>query len=221
VGAPEGPQAHEPFLSVAAKITAAAIFGLGFAYLGAFHLGTIASTARDDSAVARWPTLDRWWEDILRPLLCMLFHVVLCIVIPAWILRFALPTPDVMPQDEKDYIRAVRVVALLAMGFFYLPMTAVLASMAPGVSAMNPLRVVIGVFQTVRQYVVALFLFALCLGSVYLTLYFGRETLISFPLDFPLWAASLYLSLATARALGRLYRVNREGLGWEQDSVTP
>jgi hypothetical protein len=215
-GDDKGLQAEQGLFAAVARIVTAALCCLGFAYVGAFHLKTITSTARNEPGVTGWPGLERWWEDILRPVLFMLFHLVLCIVIPARILAFALPITAETAQDEAAYIRAVRVAVLLAMGFFYLPMTAVLASLSPGVSAMNPLRAVIGMFQAARQYVVALFLFALCLGSVYLTLYFGRETLISFPLDFPLWMASFYFSLATARALGRLYLASREELGWEE-----
>jgi len=195
-----------------AQIVAATLFGLTSAYVLVFHLKVIATSSRGQVTVTEWPRLDRWWEEILSPLLCMLFHLILCVIIPATILRVLMPITAETPELERDYIRAVRLVILLALGFFYLPMAGVLASIAPGVVGLNPLRIVIGMVQTVRYYIVALFLFALSLGAVAFTWYVDTKLAIFFPLDLPLWMLAFFFSIATSRALGCLYAVNRDDL---------
>lgn len=199
-----------------AQIVAATIFGLTGAYVVVFHLKVIATSSRGQLTVTEWPRLERWWEEILSPLLCVLFHIVLCVIIPATILRVLMPINAETPDLERDYIRAVRLVILLALGFFYLPMAGVLASIAPGVVALNPIRIIFGMVQTIRYYIVALFLFALSLGAVVFTWYVDTKLAIFFPLDLPFWMLAFFFSIATSRALGCLYAVNRDDLGWEE-----
>lgn len=186
---------------------------LFFGYLLAFHFRLIAASSRGQEKLPHWPSLDQWWPDILRPQLCLLFHLLLGIVIPSRILGFIFP--EKVMEVPAEVVRGV-IVATIA--FVYMPMAGLLVCSARGVAALNPIRVIVGLFQTLRYYMFAMFFFAMSILSLWATVYLAREfPLFGFPLDIPLWTLTFYMSFTVARALGRLYAVSKSTLDWEDD----
>jgi tetratricopeptide (TPR) repeat protein len=182
-------------------------------YLLAFHFRLIASSSRGQVSLPHWPSLDHWWPDIMRPILCLLFHLLVGIVIPARILGFIFP--DKVMEVPAEVVRGL-IVATLA--FAYMPMAGLLVCSARGVAVLNPIRVIVGLFQTVRYYMFAMFFFAMSILSLGAIVYLSREyPLFGFPLDIPLWMFTFYMSFTVARSLGRLYAVSKSTLEWEGD----
>ena len=193
------------------------ILGLALCYIIAFHFKAILLSAEAPERSPEWPNLDRWWSEILRPLMCFLLHLLIGIVIPAQLLKHALPISDSTPDSQQEIIFALRKISLAALCFFYLPMAGLLVSKAPGVTALNPIRVVVGAVKAFRHYILSLLLFALSMGSAYLVVFAGAKLVISYPLDLPCWLLCFYFAIASSRALGRLYSANKSRLAWEPD----
>ncbi|MDP6115053.1 MAG: hypothetical protein QGF00_17305 [Planctomycetota bacterium] len=182
-------------------------------YILAYHFRLIASSSRGQVKLPHWPSLDQWWPDILRPMLCLLLHFVLSVVILARILGFLFP--EKVMDIPAEVVRGV-IVATLA--FIYMPMAGLLVCSAQGVAAINPIRVIVGLLQTLRYYMFAMFFFAMCILSLGITIYLGQEyPLFGFPLDVPLWMFTYYMSFTVSRSLGRLYAVSKDTLDWEEE----
>jgi hypothetical protein len=99
-----------------------------------------------------------------------------------------------------------------------MPMAGLLVCSAQGVAAINPIRVIVGLLQTLRYYMFAMFFFAMCILSLGITIYLGQEyPLFGFPLDVPLWMFTYYMSFTVSRSLGRLYAVSKDTLDWEEE----
>ena len=195
---------HQAILGIVTVIVMVLFFG----YLLAFHFRLIAASSRGQAKLPHWPSLDQWWPEIMRPTLCLLFHLLVGIVIPARILGFVFP--DKVMEIPAEVLRGA-IVATLA--FAYMPMAGLLVCSAQGVAALNPIRVIVGLFQTLRYYIFAMFFFAMSILSLGTTVSLGQKfPLFGFPLDVPLWMFTFYMSFTVARALGRLYAVSENTL---------
>ncbi len=187
------------------------VYFLVHGYLAAVWFQLIRSSATGAEEAPMFPESSNIFEDLLWPLIQLLFAIFICFL-PA-ILYAALASDGPDPTIET---------LLIIGGLIYFPM-AVLAMVVLGrVSAIGPHIVVPAILRTGGLYVITLLL----LGLLVVVKLFVEEWLLSLAVETSGLRGALlawifiepilfvYLYMASARALGVLYREREEELAW-------
>lgn len=197
-------------LSMVMKITLgyAFLFGLlasvlwfGFLCATFFHL--IVLSTSDKAGDAEFPDLTNLGEDIIVPAVRVI-AVGIVALLPG--ILFAIFAPEIL-FNRDEVAQALAIFAII-----YFPMALLAVAVLNNLLACNPVLVLTSIFRT------ALF-YALCVILIIFVYYLYRWTIRQDIGNFWLrWAilstVSFYTLMATARALGLLYREREDELDW-------
>jgi|GEM_PF-6124938 len=187
------------------------LFGLiGYFLIGGYYIAflfkVVRETALGEDDLVEFPAVGDLWDDVLKPLLQVMFIMIVCVL------------PSVLVEgfyggigEEMGLIPQI----LLFVGLFYMPMallcTAIFNSSRTGI---NPLLVVPAIGRIFFRYLVV---FALLAATV-----IGKEILDETLLEQARWFIAIpviawlgfYIGIVQAHVLGLLYRTSARKLGW-------
>jgi hypothetical protein len=151
-----------------------------------------------------WPELTNLSSDILSPLFQLVGTMLGCFLPALAILFFV---------DSELVWRGWALGAALLYGCACFPMAFLAVAMFDSVLAVNPVLVVPSIFRVLREYVLAVVLFAVVLGLQW------AQQALAMAIPGILAAAvanfaGLYLLAVEMRVLGLLYRARSGRLGW-------
>jgi hypothetical protein len=201
MGAVVGIAKYAFFFGLAA-IVIVQVFGTG--YLVNFLKRIVTGTAAGEERMPDWPELTNLSSDILSPLFQLVGTMLGCFLPALAILFFV---------DSELVWRGWALGAALLYGCACFPMAFLAVAMFDSVLAVNPVLVVPSIFRVLREYVLAVVLFAVVLGLQW------AQQALAMAIPGILAAAvanfaGLYLLAVEMRVLGLLYRARSGRLGW-------
>jgi hypothetical protein len=177
-------------------------FGTG--YLVNFLKRIVTGTAAGEERMPDWPEFTDVGSDILSPMFQLVGTMLGCFLPALLVLIF---------MEAESAWRGWVLSAALLYGCFCFPMAFLAVAMFDSILAVNPVLVVPSIFRVLREYLLAVILFAVVLG-----LQWAQQTLAT---AIPAILASvvanfagLYLLTVEMRVLGLLYRAHSLRLGW-------
>lgn len=101
---------------------------------------------------------------------------------------------------------------ILAVGWFFMPMTLLSAVLHDTVWGLNPFLIVVSIFRVLLKYLLLVIIISIPFGLSTVVAVYSKRFGIWFSL--PAQAISLYLAFVGAAILGRFYYVNENRLDW-------
>jgi len=172
------------------------------AYITAYMVKIISSSAGGEDEPPDWPDVMDAWDDIIRPCLSIVVPV-LVIFIPA--ILYATTVAPYAFSDEPVFWM------LIVLGLLYLPMAWLTVVMFDTFLGVSPTLVIPSIAKVMGPYLVA----CLMMGAVVVLFYLAGTIPLVFP--FVNGTAALYLGMVFMRILGLIYYTNSKQLGWFED----
>ncbi len=174
-----------------------------FGYLCATFLHLILNATNEHAGEPEFPDASNFVEDIFAPMLKVWWTALVALAPLLAFQYFA--DPDLPDRGRWEWW-----LAMLAIAYF--PMAMLAVAVLDNITAPNPWLVLVSALRTLPYYSVCV---ALCVGVYNLGAWLNKASTVH-----PLlaWAVisftGFYTIMATARALGLLYRAREEELAW-------
>lgn len=173
------------------------------AYIAAYMMKIIASSAGGDEELPDWPDFDNPWDDILRPVVMMAVAVLACLI-PAIVYSVSSFSETSVEHSGYDPIEW----GLFIVGLLCAPMALLAVNIHDSLLALNPLLVLVSIIKVWRNYLLA------C--AALLVVIVAPRLIPPLPIVGQALGAflSLYFMTIVMRIIGLIYQANVKRLGW-------